>query len=68
MSSSAFDPNAPHFTSIVNLVAAELGVSIVPASMNPMRLASRLSYHRNKTSGITRGISLNYLSEKFVDH
>jgi DNA-binding transcriptional LysR family regulator len=29
---------APHFTSIVNLVAAELGVSIVPASMMQVRV------------------------------
>ena len=33
---------APHFTSIVNLVAAELGVSIVPASMMQVRVAGML--------------------------
>jgi len=39
---AGFEPTigqvAPHFTSIVNLVAAELGVSIVPASMTQVRV------------------------------
>src|ERR1700692_3773398 len=39
---AGFEPTigqvAPHFTSIVNLVAAELGVSIVPASMMQVRV------------------------------
>src|ERR1700721_2721211 len=40
---ACFEPGisqlAPHFSTIVNLVAAELGVSIVPASMMQMRVA-----------------------------
>ena len=32
---------APHFSSIVNLVAAELGVSIVPASMAQVRVTAK---------------------------
>jgi DNA-binding transcriptional LysR family regulator len=39
---AGFEPTigqvAPHFTSIVNLVAAELGVSMVPASMMQVRV------------------------------
>jgi DNA-binding transcriptional LysR family regulator len=36
---------APHFTSIVNLVAAEIGVSIVPASMMQVRVTG-IAYRR----------------------
>ena len=60
---------APHFTSIVNLVAAELGVSLVPASMMQVRvtgvvyqrIAGRspttqlaLAYRRGETSPVVR--------------
>jgi DNA-binding transcriptional LysR family regulator len=36
---------APHFSSIVNLVAAELGVSIVPVSMTQVRVPG-IAYRR----------------------
>jgi DNA-binding transcriptional LysR family regulator len=60
---------APHFTSIVNLVAAELGVSIVPMSMMQVRVAGivyrpiagrspttrlALAYRRGETSPVVR--------------
>jgi DNA-binding transcriptional LysR family regulator len=60
---------APHFASIVNLVAAELGVSIVPASMMQVRVAGivyqriagqspttrlALAYRRGETSPVVR--------------
>ena len=60
---------APHFSTIVNLVAAELGVSIVPASMMQMRVAGiayrpiagqspttqlALAYRRGETSLVVR--------------
>jgi DNA-binding transcriptional LysR family regulator len=60
---------APHFTSIVNLVAAELGVSIVPASMMQVRVTAvvyrriagqspttqlALAYRRGETSPVVR--------------
>jgi DNA-binding transcriptional LysR family regulator len=60
---------APHFTSIVNLVAAELGVSIVPASMMQVRVMGiayrqiagqspttrlALAYRRGETSPVVR--------------
>ena len=60
---------APHFTSIVNLVAAELGVSIVPASMMQVRVTGivyrriagqspttrlALAYRRGETSPVVR--------------
>jgi DNA-binding transcriptional LysR family regulator len=60
---------APHFSTIVNLVAAELGVSIVPASMMQVRAAGvayrqiagqppttqlALAYRRGETSPVVR--------------
>ena len=60
---------APHFTSIVNLVAAELGVSIVPASMMQVRVTGiayrqiagqspttrlALAHRRGETSAVVR--------------
>jgi DNA-binding transcriptional LysR family regulator len=60
---------APHFTSIVNLVAAELGVSIVPASMMQVRVTGiayrqiagqspttrlALAHRRGETSPVVR--------------
>jgi DNA-binding transcriptional LysR family regulator len=70
---AGFEPNisqlAPHFSTIVNLVAAELGVSIVPASMMQMRVAGiayrpiagqspttqlALAYRRGETSPVVR--------------
>jgi DNA-binding transcriptional LysR family regulator len=60
---------APHFTSIVNLVAAELGVSIVPVSMTQVRVTGvvyrriagqspttrlALAYRRGETSPVVR--------------
>ena len=60
---------APHFTSIVNLVSAELGVSIVPASMMQVRVTGivyrriaglspttqlALAYRRGETSPVVR--------------
>jgi DNA-binding transcriptional LysR family regulator len=70
---AGFEPTigqvAPHFTSIVNLVAAELGVSIVPASMIQVRVMGityrqiagqqpmtrlALAYRRGETSPVVR--------------
>jgi DNA-binding transcriptional LysR family regulator len=70
---AGFEPGisqlAPHFSTIVNLVAAELGVSIVPASMMQMRVAGiayrpiagqspttqlALAYRRGETSLVVR--------------
>jgi DNA-binding transcriptional LysR family regulator len=70
---AGFEPDisqlAPHFSTIVNLVAAELGVSIVPASMMQMRVAGiayrsiagqspttqlALAYRRGETSPVVR--------------
>ena len=70
---AGFEPHisqlAPHFSTIVNLVAAELGVSIVPASMMQMRVAGiayrpiagqspttqlALAYRRGETSPVVR--------------
>jgi DNA-binding transcriptional LysR family regulator len=60
---------APHFTSIVNLVAAELGVSIVPASIMQVRITGiayrpiagqspttrlALAFRRGETSPVVR--------------
>jgi len=60
---------APHFSTIVNLVAAELGVSIVPASMMQLRVTGivyrqiagqppktqlALAYRRGETSPVLR--------------
>lgn len=60
---------APHFASIVNLVAAELGVSIVPASMMQVRVTGiayreiagqspttrlALAFRRGETSSVVR--------------
>jgi DNA-binding transcriptional LysR family regulator len=60
---------APHITSIVNLVAAELGVSLVPASMMQLRVTGivyrqiagqspttrlALAYRRGETSPLVR--------------
>jgi DNA-binding transcriptional LysR family regulator len=60
---------APHFSSIVNLVAAELGVSIVPASMTQVRVTGivyrriagqspttqlALAFRRGETSPVVR--------------
>jgi DNA-binding transcriptional LysR family regulator len=70
---SGFEPVigqvAPHFASIVNLVAAELGVAIVPASMMQVRVTGivyrqisgqapttrlALAYRRGETSPVVR--------------
>jgi DNA-binding transcriptional LysR family regulator len=70
---AGFEPTigqvSPHFTSIVNLVAAELGVSIVPASMMQVRVTGityrhiagqspmtrlALAYRRGETSPVVR--------------
>ena len=70
---AGFEPNveqvAPQFSSIVNLVAANLGVSVVPASMNQIRVAGvvfraiggqtpiarlALAYRKGNTSGLVR--------------
>jgi DNA-binding transcriptional LysR family regulator len=60
---------APHFSTIVNLVSADLGVSIVPASMMQLRVAGMvyrpiagqppttrlaLAYRRGETSPVVR--------------
>jgi DNA-binding transcriptional LysR family regulator len=69
---------APHITSIVNLVAAELGVSLVPASMMQLRVAGiayrqiagqspttrlALAYRRGETSPMVR----NFLARAVSD-
>ena len=50
---------APHFATIVNLVAAELGVSIVPASMMQVRVAG-LAYRQIAGQAPTTGLALAY--------
>jgi DNA-binding transcriptional LysR family regulator len=50
---------APHFTSIVNLVAAELGVSIVPASMMQVRVTG-VAYQRIAGQSPTTHLALAY--------
>jgi DNA-binding transcriptional LysR family regulator len=50
---------APHFTSIVNLVAAELGVSIVPASMTQVRVTG-IAYRRIAGQSPTTRLALAY--------
>jgi DNA-binding transcriptional LysR family regulator len=50
---------APHFTTIVNLVAAELGVSIVPASMMQVRVAG-MAYRQIAGQAPTTGLALAY--------
>ena len=50
---------APHFTSIVNLVAAELGVSIVPASMMQVRVTG-VAYQRIAGQSPTTRLALAY--------
>jgi DNA-binding transcriptional LysR family regulator len=50
---------APHFTSIVNLVAAELGVSIVPASMMQVRVTG-IAYRRIAGQSPTTRLALAY--------
>jgi DNA-binding transcriptional LysR family regulator len=62
---------APHFSTIINLVAAELGVSIVPASMMQLRVTGivyrqiagqspmtqlALAYRRGETSPVVRNL------------
>jgi DNA-binding transcriptional LysR family regulator len=72
---AGFEPTisqlAPHFSTIINLVAAELGVSIVPASMMQLRVTGiayrqiagqspmtqlALAYRRGETSPIVRNL------------
>jgi DNA-binding transcriptional LysR family regulator len=50
---------APHFSTIVNLVAAELGVSIVPASMMQVRVAG-MAYRPIAGQSPTAGLALAY--------
>jgi DNA-binding transcriptional LysR family regulator len=50
---------APHFTSIVNLVAAEIGVSIVPASMMQVRVTG-IAYRRIAGQSPTTRLALAY--------
>ena len=50
---------APHFTSIVNLVAAELGVSIVPASMMQVRVTG-IAYRQIAGQPPTTGLALAF--------
>jgi DNA-binding transcriptional LysR family regulator len=50
---------APHFSTIVNLVAAELGVSIVPASMTQVRVAG-MAYRQIAGRSPTMGLALAY--------
>jgi DNA-binding transcriptional LysR family regulator len=50
---------APHFSSIVNLVAAELGVSIVPASMTQVRVTG-IAYRRIAGQSPTTGLALAF--------
>jgi DNA-binding transcriptional LysR family regulator len=67
----------PHMTSIVNLVAAELGVSIVPASMMQVRVTGiayrqiagkppttqlALAYRRGETSPVVRNFTARAVS------
>src|SRR3984885_4175068 len=60
---AGFEPNisqlAPHFSTIVNLVAAELGVSIVPASMMQMRVAG-IAYRPIAGQSPTTQLALAY--------
>jgi DNA-binding transcriptional LysR family regulator len=68
---------APHMASILNLVAAELGVSIVPASMMQVRVTGiayrqialqspttrlALAYRRGETSPIVRNFVARAIS------
>ena len=77
----AISQQAPHFTTIVNLVAAELGVSIVPASMMQMRVAGvayrqiagqspvtrlALAYRRGETSPVVRNFIARAVSTESV--
>jgi DNA-binding transcriptional LysR family regulator len=50
---------APHFSSIVNLVAAELGVSIVPASMTQVRVTG-IAYRRIAGQSPTTRLALAF--------
>ena len=50
---------APHFSTIVNLVAAELGVSIVPASMMQVHVAG-MAYRQIAGQSPTTGLALAY--------
>jgi DNA-binding transcriptional LysR family regulator len=50
---------APHFATIVNLVAAGLGVSIVPASMMQVRVAG-IAYRQIAGQAPTTGLALAY--------
>lgn len=78
---SGFEPRvdqiAPQFSSIVNLVAAELGVSVVPASMSQLHVAGvafreikgqmpatqlALAYRKGNTSKIARNFMAVALS------
>ena len=78
---AGFEPNveqvAPQFSSIVNLVAAGLGVSVVPASMSQIRVAGvffraiggqtpiarlALAYRKGNTSGLVRNFMAAGLS------
>ena len=60
---SGFEPHvdqfAPQISSIVNLVAAELGVSIVPASMNQLRIPG-VAFREIKGQTPTARIALAY--------
>ena len=60
---SGFDPHvdqvAPQISSIVNLVAAELGVSIVPASMSQLHVAG-VVFRQIKGKAATARLALAY--------
>jgi DNA-binding transcriptional LysR family regulator len=60
---AGFEPSigqlAPHMASIVNLVAAELGVAIVPASMMQMRVTG-IAYRRIAGQSPTIQLALAY--------
>jgi DNA-binding transcriptional LysR family regulator len=60
---AGFEPSigqvAPHFASIVNLVAAELGVAIVPASMMQVRVTG-IAYRQIAGQSPTTRLALGY--------
>jgi DNA-binding transcriptional LysR family regulator len=60
---AGFEPTigqvAPHFASIVNLVAAELGVAIVPASMMQVRVTG-IAYRQIAGQSPTTRLALGY--------
>jgi DNA-binding transcriptional LysR family regulator len=74
---------APHITSIVNLVAAELGVSLVPAAMMQLRVTGivyrqiagqspttrlALAYRRGETSPVVRNFVARAVSRCSQDY